>query len=213
MYFSPEYDVAAQERVAESGPVWIAQLFLFSLLIPFVIALGPLQLTPHRIVLLVTFPVLFAQMFFMGRAGRVLMADWLFLISTIWAGFALIANHPFSQVVEGIGIHMVEFFGAYMLARVTIRSSADFIRLVRTLFLIILILTPFAAIEAITKRPIILDLLPGNHVPAVYIGERMGMRRAQTIPECVHWLGNCVARRAPPLDPVHYSVDHCLYRD
>ncbi len=173
--------MATTERVATGGPVWTAQLFLFSLLIPFVIPLGPLQLTPHRIVLLVLFVPFLLRLFVMGQGGKVLVADWLLLLSTVWAGFALIANHPFGDIVEGIGIHMVEFFGAYLLARIAIRSAADFRRLVRTLFLIILVLTPFAAVEAITHRPIILDLLPGNHVPAVYIGERMGMRRAQAV--------------------------------
>ena len=167
--------------IAKGGPVWAAQAFLLSLLIPFYLPVGPLLLMPHRIVLIVLFIPFFLKLFVSRTAGPVLAADWLLFLSTLWAAVAMLANHPLGVVVEPIGIHIVEFFGAYLVARVAIRSSADFRRMAKTFFLIVLFLLPFAAAESLTRRPILLDLLPGNSVRVTDGGIRMGMRRAQTI--------------------------------
>ncbi|MEM9969471.1 MAG: O-antigen ligase family protein [Pseudomonadota bacterium] len=161
------------------APVWVAQLFLLSLAMPFQIPVGPLLLMPHRIVLLVFFIPFFFKLFVMRRAGPILAADWFIMASAIWAAFALFANHPPMTMIEASGIHFLEVFGAYLLARVTLRSEADFRRMVRTFFVMVLFLLPFAAVESVTKRPLLLNLLPSSMSP-VYMGERFGLRRAQT---------------------------------
>lgn len=170
-----------QGVAVESGPVWAAQLFLLSLLVPFYLPVGPLLLMPHRIVILCLFVPFFMRLFVFKTAGPVLIADWLLFCSALWAGVALAANHPLGMVVEPFGIHMLEFFGAYLLARVSIRSAADFKRMVWTFFCLVAFLFPFALAESVTKRPIMLDLMPGTSVRPVDAGVRLGLRRAQTI--------------------------------
>lgn len=165
----------------QKGQVWAVQLFLLSLLVPFALPLGPILLMPHRMVLLVLFVPFFLMLFVLRRAGPVILADWLLLGAAIWGCVSLMANHPFGVIVEPVGIHMLEFFGAYLLARIGIRSGDDFRRMVRTAFFMILILLPFAAAESLTRRPILLDLLPGTNTKPVDAGVRMGLRRAQTV--------------------------------
>ena len=162
------------------GPVWVAQLFLLSLIIPIALPVGELVLMPHRIVLLVTFVPFFFRLFVFRGCGRVLAADWLLFFSALWTLPSLLANADPSPL-QPFGVHMLEFFGAYLLARVTIRSGEDFRRMVRTFFVVLLLLLPFAAAESVTKRPIMLDLLPGASVNATYNEPRWGLRRAQTI--------------------------------
>ncbi len=170
------------QAITDGGPVWAAKAFLLSLLVPIYLPIGNLLLMPHRIVLLVLFVPFFLRLFIRGRAGPVLVADWLLFCSALWAALALFVNHgATSMAIEGAGIHMIEFFGAYLIARVAIRNGEDFRRVVRMLFLIVAFLLPFAAAESITKRPVMLDLLPFSSVGVTDMGFRWGMRRAQTI--------------------------------
>jgi hypothetical protein len=158
-------------------------LFILSLLLPILISAGPLQLMPHRIILLlVFFPLL--RGLFTGWAGPLLVIDYALLFSTLWATIAIfISEGTGDQVganpVEAAGVYWVEFFGAYLVGRVGIRSAVAFSRFVNVYFVIVMILLPFAAIEAITGWPVLLNLIP-NSIPPAYIDGRWGMRRAQT---------------------------------
>ena len=174
---APSGDVVAAER----GPVWVAFLFFASLLIPYYIKLGPVLLMPHRIVLITFFVPFFLKLYVMRRCGPVISADWLMLGSALWVAPALMTHYPFAQVIAPFGIHFLEFFGAYVLARVTIRSGEDFRRMVGVFFLVLLLLLPFAALESITRRPVLIDLIPGIDIRPVNAGIRLNMRRAQTI--------------------------------
>ncbi len=159
----------------------MAQAFLLSLMVPFNISVGAILLTPHRLVLLVLFVPLFANLYVFRRVGPVLLADWLFLAFVLWTGVAFAVNHPIGEIIEPFGIHTVEFMGGYMLARVAIRSSADFMRVVWTLFILVAALLPFALIESISGRPVLLEIIPGTTVKPIYADARLGLRRAQTI--------------------------------
>lgn len=160
------------------APTYMAILFMLSLIFPILIRLGPVLLLPHRIVLLVFFIPCMMRLWG-GRAGPIIPADWLMLGSAIWAIFALAFNHGLS-VVEAMGIHMIEFYGAYILGRVAIRSADDFRRLVKCMFFIALLLLPLAATESILKRNFVLEALP-NSIGIVTAPFRWGMRRAQTL--------------------------------
>jgi hypothetical protein len=170
-------DAAAVQR----GPVWLAMLLILSLLVPFFVAVGTVQLMPHRVVLLVAFIPLCIRVFIQRRAGPVLMIDWLLLASAVWAVVSLLVNHPFNDIIQGVGLHMLEFYGSYLLARVAIRSGDDFRRIVKLMFVIVTILLPFAVAESFTGRPIALDLIPGRTIEVIYADVRMGLRRAQTV--------------------------------
>lgn len=167
-----------QTAARVAGLPWLAIIFLVSIMVPITVRAGPILLLPYRLVLLLMFfPLLIRWL--SGKAGPILLMDKLMMFSAAWALLALAMNHPFGQVIEPMGIHMVEFFGAYMLGRVSIQSGADFRKLARVMFLIALVLFPLAALEAVTGRPVALDLVP-NSISSVTIGERWGLRRAQT---------------------------------
>lgn len=172
--------VATLNRAQDTtAPTYMATVFLLALIVPIVIPVGPVLLMPHRVVLLIFFfPCL--MRLFSGRAGPIIATDWLFAGSTIWACIALMVNHGIGRVIEPIGIYIIEFFGAYLLARTTIRSTADFHQVVRTIFCISLFLLPFAAFESIYKRAILLEMIP-NSISIVSAPYRMGMRRAQVL--------------------------------
>jgi hypothetical protein len=162
----------------EQAPTYMAQLFILSLVVPILIRVGPVLLMPHRIVLLVFFIPCMMRLWG-GRAGKIIPADWLMLGSAIWALLALLYNHG-GTVIEAMGIHMIEFFGAYLLARVSIRSADDFYRVIKVMFFIALILLPLAATESIMRRNYVLEFLPGS-IGITNAPYRWGMRRAQTL--------------------------------
>ena len=97
------------------------------------IAVGPFILLPFRIVLLILFiPALICLL--SGRSGRILWADWLIVAAGFWAALAMFVNHGVGEVIEPVGINTLQFVGAYLLARATIRNSGDFRKFVNVFF-------------------------------------------------------------------------------
>ncbi|MEX0338905.1 MAG: O-antigen ligase family protein [Arenibacterium sp.] len=173
--------VATNTQVSNAGFFlrFSVKLFLVSLLIPLFVPIGGVLLMPHRAVLLVlTLPLM--ALLFMGRAGKVGLIDWLMLFCPFWACMSLIANRVAGSPIEPAGIIFLEFYGAFLLGRVAIRTSEDFRSFVRMFFLLILFLVPFAAMEAITHRPILLQIVPSS-ISIDPSPPRWGMRRAQTL--------------------------------
>lgn len=156
-------------------------LFMLGMVVPIWIQIGSILLMPHRLVLLLLFvPALIAV--FSGQVGRIRSFDILMLLSTIWAVMALLASGslPGTSLAQQIGIYTLETFGAYLLARVTIRSAEDFAYFTKLFFIALVILVPFGVIEAVTHRAVMLELIPKS-VRIVSPPERWGLRRAQTV--------------------------------
>jgi hypothetical protein len=171
----------AERQPGARGMPLAVVLFLASLLIPLILYLGPFRLLPHRIFLLIAFLPLLMRLL-SGRAGRMVAPDYLMAGATVWAGLAILVSRPGPSALEPIGIHFVEFFGAYLVGRVAIRSAAEFRQFVRTFFGLILALIPFAALESFTHRAILQQLIPFSHGSGVEAGgPRWGLRRAQTV--------------------------------
>jgi hypothetical protein len=157
----------------------LAILFLLSLLPQINFHVGPLLLKPYRLVLLALFLPLLVRLC-SGAAGGMLAIDWLMIGAGLWAILALLVHHPLGEVIEPAGVILIELVGAYLVARVCIRSAEDFRRVVKVLAAIILFLLVFAALESVTGRPILLQLLGQTH--AVSNAEpRFGLRRAQAV--------------------------------
>ena len=139
--------------------------------------LGPLALQPYRVVLILAFFPM-AKRFFLGEIA-LHRFDWLLVASIGWAFLAYLANHGVRAIELG-GIRTVEVLGAWMLGRVGVRNAEEMTRVVRTLFWMVVAMLPFAAYEAITHRPILLNLIPSS--PRVlYSPPRLGLRRAQVV--------------------------------
>lgn len=155
--------------------VW---LFLIGLILPIQLFVGPLRLSPYRIVLLVAlFPCLITL--FSGRCGKIRLPDVLIFLYATWAAIALFWAHRV-DAVEPAGIHTVETLGSYFIARCYIRSAREFRKVVQILLIAIIVLIPVALFESLTDRNILLDAL--STVFTVHarwdIEGRLGLQRA-----------------------------------
>ena len=163
---------------AGRGQTTLVALFILSLLLPINVSVGPLQLPPYRMLLLVLFVPLMLRLL-SGQSGRFNLVDGLMLGSALWAMIALFVNNGLA-VIQAAGSYMVELFGAYLLGRIGVRSAEDFLRMTKMLFMLMLVLLVFGVAEAVVRRPILLDLIPKS-LPAVYIDPRFGLRRVQSV--------------------------------
>ncbi|WP_299359633.1 hypothetical protein [uncultured Paracoccus sp.] len=119
-----------------------------------------------------------------GRAGLVRGADIAVLLFCLWYGVSFAATEGLSAAVEPAGINMIEVAGAYFLARCYIRNHDDFCRMIHSLFMIMLVLLPFAVVESFTGRNIIAEFF-GQFLNADAAvtggGTRWGLRRANSV--------------------------------
>ncbi|MEB8389455.1 hypothetical protein OO012_19775 [Rhodobacteraceae bacterium KMM 6894] len=161
------------------GATWIVPLLLVSLVLPFIINIGPLRLSVYRIVLIiVTLPAVFGWL--SGRSGRIRTADIAMLLLCIWAAVSFVVIHGTTTIQAG-GIKFIETFGAYLVARVYIRTADEFRSMVKVLCLIVLFFLPFAIIEAVTGKNILLTTMDSlwNSYHRVMKDPRMGLARVQ----------------------------------
>ncbi len=169
-------DNGASER-ASSASI-LPTIFVASILIPIPVAVGSFVLLPHRVLLLIVFVPL-AFRLISGRAGRILAADVFMCLAALWATLSLLLTGG-AAAVETAGIFVIEFLGAYILARVCIRSTADFGRVITFCLAVITVLVPLALLESVTQRPVLLDLIPYSIGPQ-FQHPRLGLRRAQSV--------------------------------
>lgn len=162
---------------------WIVIFYLIAMLAPFSMNVAGLLMTPLRFLLLITSVPLLVQLF-MGKLGRIIWTDILFLLHIVWMVVAMAVNNP-DRVVENIGSTGIEFLGGYLIARASIRDRSDFIALCKFLGMAVILLFPFALVEALTGRNVIIDVL--RKVPGIrannygYADPRFGLERAQTV--------------------------------
>ncbi|MEM7546732.1 MAG: O-antigen ligase domain-containing protein [Pseudomonadota bacterium] len=142
-----------QAKTTVALPVFI---FITSLLVPFIINVGPLRMSAYRIVLLVLIIPLVLK-WLSGAAGRIRFPDIALLLFTAWSIVSLMMNHPASLWVQTAGILFIETMGPYLLARIYIRTPEDFYAAVALMFRILVCLLPFALIEALTANNVLLN--------------------------------------------------------
>lgn len=136
---------------------WPIFLFLTGLVVPWVIPVGPLRMSVYRILLTVMIlPSL--NLWISGKAGRIRTADITLLLFCLWAAISLVVNNGLTSTIQPIGISFIEVAGSYFLARCYIRDADDFYNMVRLLFIITMILLPFAIFECITGHNLLLEL-------------------------------------------------------
>jgi O-antigen ligase len=160
---------------------WPVFLFLSTLVVPWIIFIGPLRMSPYRIVLLaMVLPCL--GMWMIGKAGHKRTADIALLLFWFWSALSFIVNNGLALTVEPIGIGFIETVGAYMLARCYIRDADDFCNVIQLLFGIVVLLLPFAIFEFVSGQnisrelfatifPTLSEAMPG----------RMGLTRVQSV--------------------------------
>lgn len=169
--------------VATSKPLsWPVFLFLISLLIPWIITVGPMRLSVYRLVLLAwLFPCL--VMWLSGKAGRIRLADISLLLYCLWCFLAIAMVHGFGYAVQPSGMIFIETMGAYLLARCFIRDADDFHAMVSLFFKLVAFLLPFAAFEAVTGHNWLLSVFSSisRTFPDDYLQPRWGLRRVQSL--------------------------------
>ncbi|WMT92829.1 hypothetical protein [Pelagibacterium sp. H642] len=170
--------------VVERSHLWPIRIFLVSLVIPWLVNIGPVTLSLYRIVLLgALLPCLYNWL--SGKCGRIRLSDAAVFMFCLWGSLSTIVTRGAGAAVEPAGILVIETAGAYLLARCYIRSAADY-RSMAILFVgVTLSILPLAAIESISGQSVALDIygivLPT--IPEAFEGMRMGLRRAQGVYE------------------------------
>ncbi|MDA8746849.1 O-antigen ligase family protein [Litoreibacter sp.] len=155
-------------------------IYLASVVIPVRFMVGPLQLTSVRLILLLMLPALLWPLLTRPR----IMPDVLLMLIIPWVFVAMWMNTP-AQAIEHTGITAIEMLGGYALARLCIRTHAQFETLIRALVILILLCLPLALFETFTGHPIFIQLIravPGlSSVDIVTIAPRLGLERVQAV--------------------------------
>jgi hypothetical protein len=170
---------AAPLRPVALGNKTLIVLLLVCLALPFFFFVGPLRLSPYRLLLLVVFvPVAVAWV--SGSAGRIRAPDLLMIGYCVWSCFALFANHGLAKW-EFAGMFVIETLTPYLLARCLIRGPSEFAFFLKALRILILALIPIVALESVTGFQA-LNTLFGAGFPVfgdVQLDPRWGLQRAQ----------------------------------
>lgn len=159
---------------------WPLLVFLPSLIIPWIISIGPLRLTMYRFVLLglfITVVIKWAK----EQATRSLLADVAFLAFCAWCILSMLVIHGTSIALQTGGILFIETMVPYLMGRCYVRNADDYYRALRLLLFIVVLLLPFALLEVTTGAKPLIKLF-GAVFPAVEITmmqPRMGLWRTQ----------------------------------
>ncbi len=139
---------------AQAGPVagfgapLLLALFFITLIVPGTVTVAGMTVSLSRIYLLIVFVPLFLR-WVGGQEGRIVASDIFVLLYCVWVWASLFVNHGLGRFHSG-GIQFVEMFGGYLIGRILVRSSTDYRRFVRCMFLVMLFLLPFALVEFLT---------------------------------------------------------------
>lgn len=178
----PARGKAAEPVRAESGLSILVVFFLGSLFIPWLWSIGPVIVSPFRLILIFSVvPCLF--IWASGKAGGFRFADFMILFHGFWCIVALSAVHGLTTGVQSGGIIFVETVGAYLLGRCFIRNADQFRAAVQVLFWAVAIILPLALVEVVTNKNVALSFFSSffpTHVLA-YNEPRWGFRRVQTV--------------------------------
>jgi len=157
-------------------------LFIWSLLLPATLMLGPLAVSPYRIVLLVYLVPCFVS-WSRGGAGKIQLSDLLLLAFCIWCLVCLSVKQGMGSSIATFGMQFTETMGAYLLARCLIRTPDDFLALAQTVFWVLLVLLPVAIVEAISGQNLARELISYAVASSAPIddGTRLGLHRVQSV--------------------------------
>lgn len=171
------------DQPATSSLPFLARLYLVMTVLPILFNAGSLALSGQRVLLLVMVVPLTLKLL-RGAYGRLIWTDIFFFLHMAWATVAIAVNNP-DRVLQNVGSIGIEFLGGYLVGRAYIRSMDDFLALIRFLALLVCSTFPFAVFEALTGRPILIELIqkmPGfTSVAIINIEARMGLERAQVL--------------------------------
>lgn len=160
----------------------LAKLAVITMLIPAGFSIGPLAMSPSRLLFLVVLPFLFIKLL-RGDYGKILLMDIFVIANIAWMSLAILVNNT-PMVVQFTGSMAMVILGGYLTARATIRDAETFAALCRFLGYVIVFSLPFALFESLTQRMLFTELInaiPGlNSLPRTTLEQRIpGLYRAQ----------------------------------
>lgn len=171
------------DQPATSRLPFPARLFLVMTVLPILFNAGTLALSGQRVLLLL-FVVPLTVKLLRGAYGRLIWTDYFFFLYMVWAIVAIAVNNP-DRVLQNVGSTGVDFLGGYLFGRAYIRSMDNFLALIRFFAILVCCTLPFAVFEALTERPILIEIiqkLPGfTSVTNINNDARMGLERAQVL--------------------------------
>lgn len=158
-------------------------LVLLSIMMPITFQLGSYTLSISRIILTAVSPFLMVRLF-TGAYGRVNAVDICMLLFMFWRTLATYVTSA-SVAFEYSASNFAIIFGAYLVARASVRSLENFQYMSKILYWFVLFSLPFAIYETRTSYMVIprfLDGVPGmstaidvNYLP------RHGLNRVQFV--------------------------------
>ena len=158
-------------------------LVLLALITPLSFSIAGVVLSPSRVIFLIATPFIGARLIG-GRYGGLQITDVMVFAYAFWMAISIGINNP-DVMVSFAGSNGVEIVGGYLVARAAIRDADSFVGTMRFLGLLVLISIPFAVVETLTDRPLILEIL--NRLPFFGSnansrdGQRMGLDRVQFV--------------------------------
>ena len=165
--------------------------YLLAILLPLFLDVGPVLLSTVRVVLLVLIVPMTLNLL-KGAYGRLLWTDIFFFVHTAWIAFSLSQTEGWNTAISQTGSAGLEFIGGYLMGRAYIRDAATFRAMMRFLVTAVLVLFPFAVLEAQMSPPLMVTLL--KKIPVFgTIGDanmdiRLGMERVQSVfPHPIHY--------------------------
>ncbi|MFG3595140.1 hypothetical protein [Bradyrhizobium sp. RDI18] len=195
---APRRHAIGADRSGKKKLPWPVRLFLASLVLPWVVTVGPVSLSISRVILLaMVLPCLVKWIG--GASGRIRASDIALLLFCLWSALSLLVVQGPIDAVQPAGILFVETMGAYLVARCYIRDADDFFNMARMLFWIVALLFPFALSEALTGRNFLLELFAAILPSYADAGNdmRAGLRRAQVVFEHAILFGICAGSALP----------------
>lgn len=131
-------------------PFWPA-ILLIAFFVPteFSFNLGPLRLTPYRLILIVSFLPALLRLF-SGKAGPLNSIDFFLGVHLLWAYVVFGVHHGVLAAFESGGIRMLEIGGGYLLARAFITGEREFRGFFAMLGVLLVLLAPIVIFESVT---------------------------------------------------------------
>lgn len=123
-------------------------MLLISIAVPVYFNIGPLRLSPNRLILLIAFfPATLRWL--SGASGPWRTADFCVIGLCIWSTIAMFVSAGVTTI-QYSGITIVETFGSYMIGRAYIRTKHQYTTAIHLLGTIVVLLVPGAIIESLT---------------------------------------------------------------
>lgn len=132
-------------------------LLVIAWVLPSIFYVGPLKLTLYKAILLIMFVPLVIK-WAARKGGAPKGVDFLIFGFSVWTFISIMVIHGFDRW-ETAGITTVETIGAYLFARIYIRTPEHYRSFIKVVCYAILAMLPFAFVEAATGRILVNEIM------------------------------------------------------